>query len=191
MVKGGLNTIPYNEVYIRVGGLGRITNGVDLTTGEECNDEKGTGRSFDHGVGLPIALFVRTADYKTLVGLLRTRSRFSHIFGKEMTRGLPLLYITPESGVRVFTEDLQKQVLKTMAWDLNPFQNPLLAHHCSVENTSEAHLRQKLEELLDLDDDNLKQILTPEERARIAGQFSSDCVSYVIALSLTMAFIQL
>lgn len=31
-------------------------------------------------------------------------------------------------------------------------------------------LRQKLEELLDLDDDNLQQVLTPEEKARIAGK---------------------
>ena len=154
----------------RVGGLGRISNGIDLSTGDECNDEKGTGRTFDHGVGLPVALFVRQADYKTLVGLLRTRSRFSHIFGRDITRGMPLLFITPETGVRVFTECLQKQVLKKMAWELNPFQNPYLAHHCGVDNTSETHLKQKLEELLDLDDDNLQQVLTPEEKARIAGE---------------------
>jgi hypothetical protein len=121
--------------------LGRISKGIDVATGVECNDEKGTGRTFDHGIGLPIALFVRSADYKTLVGLLRTRSRFSHIFGRDMTRGLPLLYITPETGVRVFTESLQQQVLKKMAWDLNPFQNPHLAHHCGLDNTSETHLR--------------------------------------------------
>ena len=173
MVMGGLNTIPYNEVYIRVGGLGRILNGVDVATCEQCIDEDGTGRSFDHGVGLPVALFVRQADYKTLVGLLRTRSRFSHIFGRNVARGLPLLYIAPETGVRVFTENLQKQVLKKMAWDLNPFQNPYLVHHCGVDKTSEAHLKQKLEELLDLDDDNLSQVLTPEEKARIAGGFGA------------------
>ncbi|KAL3795915.1 hypothetical protein HJC23_002186 [Cyclotella cryptica] len=173
MVHGGLHTIPYNEVYIRVGGVGRISMGVDVATGEECIDGKGTGRSFDHGVGLPIALFVRDANYRSLVGLLRTRSRFSHIFGREAGRGMPLLFITPETGVRVLTESLQKQLLKTMAWDLNPFQNAYLAHHCGVDNTSETHLRQKLEELLDLDDDNLKQVLTPEEMARIAGGFGA------------------
>lgn len=161
------------HLFKSVGGLGRITHGLDVATGQECSDEKGTGRSFDHGVGLPIALFVRQADYKTLVGLLRTRSRFGHIFGREMTRGLPLLFITPETGVRVFTESLQNQVMKKMAWELNPFQNPNLAHHCGVGNTSEVHLRQKLEELLDLDDDNLQQVLTPEEKARIAGGFGA------------------
>jgi hypothetical protein len=153
-----------------VGGLGRISKCVDVASGMDCDDGAGTGRTFDHGVGLPIALFVRQADYKTLVGLLRTRSRFSHIFGRQMTNGLPLLYITPETGVRVFTESLQKQVLKKMACDLNPFQNPSLSHHTGVDNTSETHLRQKLEELLDLDDDNLRQTLTPEEKARIAGK---------------------
>ncbi|KAL7519439.1 hypothetical protein ACHAWX_004200 [Stephanocyclus meneghinianus] len=173
MVHGGLNTIPYNEVYIRVGGVGRISNGVDVATGEECIDGKGSGRSFENGVGLPIALFVRDANYRSLVGLLRTRSRFSHIFGRDVARGMPLLYITPETGVRVLTESLQKQLLKTMAWDLNPFQNAYLAHHCGVDNTSETHLRQKLEELLDLDDDNLKQVLTPEEMARIAAHLTS------------------
>ena len=145
MVKGGLNTIPYNEVYVRVGALGRISKGVDVATGEECNDEKGTGRTFDNGIGLPIALFVREADFKSLVGILRTRSRFSHIFGRPMTHGLPLLYITPETGVRVFTEELQNQVLKKMAWNLNPFQNPHLAHRTSVDNTSEPYLKEKLE----------------------------------------------
>lgn len=68
MVKGGLTTIPYNEVYIRVGGLGRICCGVDVITGKQCNDADGTGRSFDNGIGLPVALFVREADYGHLVG---------------------------------------------------------------------------------------------------------------------------
>jgi len=93
-----------------------------------------------------------------------------------MAKGIPLLYITPEDGVRVFTERLQvsrtqvwdmtfpsfpnnltvllslqlkSQVFKTMAWDLNPFQNPSIAHKTSIDNTSEPHLQQKLEELLD------------------------------------------
>lgn len=115
-----------------------------------------------------------------------------------MAKGIPLLYITPEDGVRVFTERLQvsrtqvwdmtfpsfpnnltvllslqlkSQVFKTMAWDLNPFQNPSIAHKTSIDNTSEPHLQQKLEELLDLEDDSMKQNLTPEEMARIAGGF--------------------
>lgn len=166
-------TIPYNEVYVRVGGLGRISNDVDVSTDEQCSDANGTGRSFDNGIGLPVALFVREADYGHLVSLLRTRARFSSIFGRKMTKGIPLLYITPENGVRVFTERLQSQVLKTMAWDLNPFQNPSLAHKTTFDNTSEPHLQQKLEELLDLEDDSMKQNLTPEEMARIAGGFGA------------------
>ena len=48
-----------------------------------------------------------------------------------------------------------------------------MAHKTGIDNTSEAHLEQKLEELLDLDDDNVKQVLTPEEMARIAGGFGA------------------
>ncbi len=75
--------------------------------------------------------------------------------------------------MRVFTQKLQRQVLKVMARDLNPFQNPTLAFKSSFENTSEPYLRQKMEELLDLDDDNIKGVLTPEEMARIAGGFGA------------------
>ena len=49
MVKGGLTTIPYNEVYVRVGGLGRISSGVDVSTGKSCSDADGSGRTFDLG----------------------------------------------------------------------------------------------------------------------------------------------
>ncbi len=54
--------------------------------------------------------------------------------------------------------------------DLNPFQNPTLGYRCEIDNTSETHLKQKIEELIDLDNDSLKQVLTPEEMARIAGK---------------------
>jgi len=173
MVKGGLTTIPYNECYIRVGALGRISCGVNVASGRKCDDADGSGRSFDHGIGLPIALFVREADYGHLVQLLRTRARYGAIFGSNAARGIPLLFITPEHGVRVFTENLQCQVLKKMSWELNPFQNPSLAYRTVIDNTSEPHLQQKLEELLDLDDDKMKQVLTPEEMARIAGGFGA------------------
>jgi hypothetical protein len=102
-----VQTIPYNEIYVRVGGPGRISNGIDVSTEKQCSDADGTGRSFDDGIGLPVALFVREADFGHLVSLLRTRARFSSIFGKKMAKGIPLLYITPEDGVRVFTERLQ------------------------------------------------------------------------------------
>ncbi|KAL9179411.1 hypothetical protein ACHAXT_008701 [Thalassiosira profunda] len=186
MVKGGLTTIPYNEVYIRVGGLGRIAGGVDAATGNRHDDEDGSGRSFDYGIGLPVALFVREASYGHLVRLLRTRARYSAIFGADAARGIPLLFITPEDGVRVFTEKLQHQVMKTMAWDLNPFQNPSLAYKTSIDSTSEPHLQQKLEELLDLGDDNMKKVLTPEEMARIAGGFGATDESVASLLSDAM-----
>ncbi|KAL7540184.1 hypothetical protein ACHAXR_010591 [Thalassiosira sp. AJA248-18] len=185
MVKGGLTTIPYNEVYIRVGGLGRIAGGVDVASGKTCNDADGSGRSFGHGIGLPIALFIREIDYGHLVRLLRTRARFSAIFGSAAARGIPLLFMTPEHGVRVFTDKLQQCVLKTMAWDLNPFQNPSLAHKTGIDSSSEPHLQQKLEELLDLDDDNMK-LLTPEEMARIAGGFGATDESIANMLNQAM-----
>ncbi len=49
LVVGGLTTVPYNEVYVRVGGVGRIVCGVDVCTGRACDDADGTGRSFDDG----------------------------------------------------------------------------------------------------------------------------------------------
>lgn len=63
---------------------------------------------------------------------------------------------------RVWTANCQQ--------DLNPFQNPTLGYRCEIDNTSETHLKQKIEELIDLDNDALKQVLTPEEMARIAGK---------------------
>lgn len=67
-----------------------------------------------------------------------------------------------------------------------PFQNPLLAHRTSIDSTSEPHLQQKLEELLDLNDDNMKQVLTPEERARIAGGFGATDESVASLLNQAM-----
>ena len=64
-------------------------------------------------------------------------------------------------------------MLRTMARDLNPFQNPSLAHKCVMGGTSEVHLKQKLEELIDLDDGNIREVLTPEECVRIAGGFGA------------------
>jgi len=60
-----------------------------------------------------------------------------------------------------------------MSNSLNPFQNPQLKHKTNINNTSETHLQQKLEELLDLDDDGIRDVLTPEECARVAGGFGA------------------
>lgn len=60
-----------------------------------------------------------------------------------------------------------------MSNSLNPFQNPHLKHNTNINNTSEKHLQQKLEELLDIDDDGIRDVLTPEECARVAGGFGA------------------
>lgn len=172
LIKGGLDTIPYNEVFVRVGGLGRIVDGKDCATGEQRNDSAGTGRSFDRGVGLPVALFVRTPSFGHLLSLLRTRARISHVLGAKHIQGIPLLFISPELGVRVLTESLQKELLLIAARNLNPFQNPTLAHKTTMEETSEESLEQKLEELIDLDQ-SIRSTLTPEECARLAGGFGA------------------
>lgn len=173
MVKGGLNTIPYNEVYVRVGGLGRIVDDHDCATGEMLTEESGMGRSLDNGVGLPVALFVRTATFGHLMSLLRTRARMTVFLGQSNIRHIPLLLICPEIGVRVLTEKLQAQLLKVVSKNLNPFQNPALAYKTTIDNQSDDFLQQKYEELLDLDEDGIDQILTPEERARLAGGFGA------------------
>ena len=171
LVKGGLQSVPYNEVFLRVGGPGRIVRHTDCATGDSRQDQDGTGRSLDRGVGLPVALFVRTAKYGHFVSLLRTRARLIHTFGKKHTDGLPLLLITPELGVRVLTRKLEDQLLQIVSRKLNPFQNTTIAHRTTVDSTDEKYLQQKMEELLDLD--SFRKALTPEERARLAGGFGA------------------
>lgn len=177
-----MNTVPYNEVYMRIGGPGRIVRGVDCATGRECSDEEGTGRSLDAGIGLPAALFIRTACYGSLISLLRTRARCNALLGKDHMKGLPLLMITPELGIRVLTDSMQKALLQTMARNLNPFQNATIAHKTTVDTSSEAHMQQKLEELLDLDSDDIRNVLTAEECARLAGGFGAtdDSVAHLL-----------
>eukprot|EP00980_Cylindrotheca_fusiformis_P013881 scaffold3598_cov115-Cylindrotheca_fusiformis.AAC.17 len=171
IIKGGLKTVPYNEVFLRVGGLGRIVNGKDMATGEERSDIGGTGRSFDKGVGLPVALFVRTATFGHLISLLRTRARLVNVLGEKHIQGIPLLYISPQNGIRVMTDKLQRELLRIASSNLNPFQNPLL-HKTTIDDTNESQLETKLEELIDLDE-TIREMLTPEECARIAGGFGA------------------
>ncbi len=163
LVKGGLKTVPYNEIYLRVGG---------------CTQP----RTFNNGVGLPIALFARSAAYGDLIALLRTKRRMTNILGKDQVGNLPLLYIIPDLGVRVITDVLQNKLLHTMTNSLNPFQNPSIQHKTEINNTSEKHLQQKVEELFDLDSDNIRDILTPEECARLAGGFGAtdDSVAHLL-----------
>lgn len=165
-----VKTVPYNELFLRVGGLGRIVRGKDVATGRECDDRQGTGRSLDRGTGLPVALFVRTATFGHLISLLRTRARLSHVLGEEHIQGIPLLYMTSDHGIRVLTEKLQHHLLKIASHHLNPFQNPDIAHKTTMESSDPAFLETKIEELIELDD-TIRRTLTPEECVRLAGGF--------------------
>jgi len=108
-----------------------------------------------------------------LISLIRARARLSHVLGKNhIGKNFPLLVITPDLGVRVLTEQLQGELLKIASHNLNPFQNPVIAHKTKMGSTSELEFEQKLEELIDLDD-TIRKILTPEECARIAGGFGA------------------
>lgn len=161
----GINQIPYNEVFLRVGGGGRIVAGKDVSTGEEAS------RSFETGVGLPVALFCRTATFGHMISLLRTKARLVHTLG-EAHKTIPLLMITPDLGIRVLTEGLLQQMWKVAAQQLTPFQNPTIAHRTCVTVNDDAAFQQKLDELIDLDD-SMQEVLTPEELARIAGGFGA------------------
>ncbi|OEU10636.1 hypothetical protein FRACYDRAFT_211748 [Fragilariopsis cylindrus CCMP1102] len=163
-----IKTVPYNEIFLRVGGKGRIKikdNKQQLLT---SNDD----RSFDTGVGLPVAIFCRTASFGHLFSLLRTRARLVHIFGETQMKGLPLLMIRPDLSVRVLTEKLQHELLKVAAQHLNPFQNSLIAHKTKIDCTDKQYMQTKLEELIDLDD-KIRETLTSEELVRVAGGFGA------------------
>ena len=168
----GLSQIPYNEVFLRVGGRGRIACGVDCVSDKDRNDATGTGRSLDHGVGLPVALFVRSASFGHLISLLRTRARCAHVLGEAHFKDIPLLLITPEEGTRVLTESLQVELWKVASQNLNPFQNPALARRTTIDNMDEPSFQQKVDELLDLDG-TIREKLTPDELARLAGGFGA------------------
>jgi len=164
IVKGGLKTVPYNEVFLRVGGRGRThSNGVFLLDNE---------RSFEKGVGLPIAIFCRTASFGHLFSLLRTRARMLHTFGEAQMKDLPLVMITPDLSIRILTEKLQHKLLKVAAQHLNPFQNSLIAHKTKINDIDPDCMQTKLEELIDLDD-KMGETLTKEELVRIAGGFGA------------------
>ena len=168
----GLSQIPYNEIFLRVGGRGRIISGRDAESGKECDDAKGTGRSFDRGVGLPVALFVRSASFGNLIALLRAKSRLVHVLGEDHFAHLPLLVICPEDGTRVLTAELQVDLWKVASSSLNPFQNPAIAHRTTIDKNDEPAFQQKVDELLDLDE-SIQEKLTSEELAHMAGGFGA------------------
>lgn len=165
-----MSVIPYNEVFVRVGGRGRIVNGVEAASGETSSP------SFENGVGLPIALYVRTATFGHLISMMRKRARLMHVFGEQHIRGIPLLLITPERGVQVLTKSLQEELWRIASQSLNPFQNPRLSYKTNVSSPDEGFVEQKMRELIDLDD-SIREKLTPEEVARLAGGFGATDLS--------------
>lgn len=107
LVKGGFKVVPYNEVFLRVGGRGRIVNNQDCVSGEERDETKSTDRSFGTGMGLPVALFIRCTAFGDILNLFRARARMAHVLGEDQIRGMPIIVISHEFGVRVFSESLQ------------------------------------------------------------------------------------
>jgi len=90
-------------------------------------------------------------------------------------------YITPENGVRVLTEALQRNLWKLASTNLTPFQNSTIAHRTTTWKTDEQSFQQKVDELIDFDD-SIRETLTPEELARLAGGFGAtdDSVASVL-----------
>ena len=87
-------------------------------------------------------------------------------------KDVPLLLITPDMSIRVLTEKLQHELIKVAARHLNPFQNSLIAHKTTINNTDPECMQTKIEELIDLDD-KMRETLTREELVRIAGGFGA------------------
>lgn len=161
-----MSQVPYNEIFVRVGGKGRIVDGIDAATGQTSLP------SYESGVGLPIALFVRTATFGHLIAMMRKRSRLRHVLGEDHFRSIPLLLVTPKDGVKVLTEAFQGELWQIASQRLNPFQNPHLYHKTSGDHTDEGFVQQKVNELIDLDG-SICETLTPEELARLAGGFGA------------------
>ena len=178
LIKGGFSVVPYNEVFLRVGGRGRIVQSKDVVTGEERNDREGTGRSFEVGVGLFCALFIRSITMGDIISLFRTRARIANILGKQHLKQIPLLYIHHEHGVRVLSDSLQRKFWKLVSHKLQPFKNPILSPTLSYYDTNETTLQTKLQELLELPP-KLQKALNHQELSHIAGGFgvTDECIS--------------
>ena len=165
LIEGGFSVIPYNEVFLRVGG-------VSIPPNNNHNENEATTssppRSLNKGVGLPIALFVRTNTFADLMAMLRVRARMERVLGQTHVQGIPLLYISHEVGVRVLTQSLQYQLLQTLANKVCPFQNPSLDRLTRIHETNPTSLEHKLQELLDLDETTMA-MLSWKECAHLAG----------------------
>jgi hypothetical protein len=177
VIPGGFKVVPYNEVYLRVGGPTRIVNRQDVVTNRDCIDAEGTGRSYAKGTGLFVALFIRRLCCGDLIMLMRTRARIAHILGKQHIDGIPLLFIHPDHGVRVLTNKMQLDFWHQVANKLQPFRNPSLAPTLKYHETNESSLQQKFQEHITLTDEMMNQ-LTSVECACLAGGFGVTDASF-------------
>ena len=90
MVKGGFTVIPYNEIFLRVGGTS-ITLKEELEKDHDNNSEHGKIRSFDKGCGMFVALFIRSIAIRDIMSLFRTRARIGHVLGNEYVKKMRML----------------------------------------------------------------------------------------------------
>lgn len=70
------------------------------------------------------------------------------------------------------TDALQVEFWKVASRSLNPFQNTSLAHKTHGANADAAFIQEKMNELIDFDE-TIRDVLTPEELARLAGGFGA------------------
>ena len=186
IIKGGFNVVPYNELFLRVGGPSRLVHGKDAATGHATKTR--TQRSLEKGVGLFAALFIRTTTFGDIINLMRTKARIAHTLGAEYGQDMPLLYLHQEHGVRVFTRRMQWEFWNQASHKLQPFMNPSLTGTVKYHETNEASLQQKLQEQLVLDDivaveksetDASGQQLSHHQWAKIAGGFGITDASFL------------
>ena len=198
VIKGGFNVIPFNEVYVRVGGCDRFGRNVRNTQGSKGGGGKSSPeekkeqdastsnvRSLEHGVGLPVALFMRDNTIEDVMSLFRIKSRFAHFCGEEQANEIPLLYISHERGIRILTERFQPIFWKKIASNVNPFQNPILEPLTQLDDTKESCLQQKKEELVDIYANKIDRGLTHEECALVVGGFGATDESILRLLEQT------
>lgn len=190
LIQGGLSTVPYNEIMVRVGNrTSHWTEGIDHES-KYCPSPSPLKKSYEDGLGYPVALFIRAAQYGDLVTMVRIRARMVSVLGsieKDLLSKLPLLYITPENGVQVLTQQMQLELYQSIAQKVNPFRNAIL-YKTDLDNTSSEHLSQKIEELINLSQDVVRRTLSRKERMVIAGGFGATDESIFLLLMESLQY---
>jgi hypothetical protein len=81
LIRGGLSTVPYNEIMIRVGNRSsRLGEGEDHES-EYYPSAYHCKRSYEDSVGYPVDLFIKAAHYGDLVMMIRIRARILSVLG--------------------------------------------------------------------------------------------------------------